>query len=169
MAPTARRYPGPAVAATQRFLSDHADVLKVRGLALEPWHDLALGGTHAVSYRQWYGGLPVFGKSAVVRIDQAGRILSAGIEVARNLTVSTRPKLAAQEARRRVAAFTSRRVDAGTPATLGILPWTDVGGYLVWYVDLLTRNGMDRFVVDAHRGNIIDHYSIAHGDGQMRA
>lgn len=160
--PTAERFVGAAPAAAARFLDRYADALAIRGLTLEARAHLALAGTQVVRYAQTHAGVPVLGTSVVVRIDEEGRVLSTGVEVERDLSVSTTPAIDARTARQLVASELGRALDERTPAMLAILRGD--GGLLVWRIDAMASGGARRFLVDAHSGEMLQSYSLRRDD-----
>ncbi len=153
----------PATVA-RSFLETHAARLRIDGIDLETRRVLPLRSFRTVRYAQHHEGLPVVGKSAIVRVGPDGAVRVAVIDVARNLTVSTTPLIDRARAIADVTAFLRQPVAADYAHTsLVVLPYEDVGGLLAWHVEVLLRNGVHRFAVDAHRGGVLQHHSLARG------
>jgi MYXO-CTERM domain-containing protein len=161
-APAHRSISSNPSAAARSYLSAHAAQLRIDGVDLEQRRVLPLRSLRTVRYAQRHGKLPVVGKSAMVRVGPDGTVRVVVLDVARNLTVSTVPTIDRAQAIADVTAFLGQpSPSAHAHTSLVVLPYEDVGGVLAWHVDVLLRQGMHRFVVDAHRGGVVQHHSLA--------
>lgn len=153
--------------AAREYLTLHASDLGVKDINLEPHRDLNNAGYRHLRYAQTWQGLPVFDKRVAVRVDAAGRVRTVMVDVARGLTASPVPGFGAAEAIARVAALGLDRTNKNTEATLGIVP-DSRGGKLAWQVDVPTRAGMHRYVIDAQTGGVIKILTLAqHAKGKV--
>jgi len=161
-APAHRSVSSHPSTAARSYLTAHAAQLRIEGIDLQPRRVIALRSLQTVRYAQRHDQLPVVGGSAVVRVGPDGTVRVAVIDVARNLTVSTVPTIDQARALADVAAFLGQPLSANHAHTsLVVLPYDDVGGVLAWHVDVLLPHGMHRFAVDAHRGGVVQHHSLA--------
>lgn len=162
-APTAWR-PGLQQAATERaavVLRDQATVFRLHGIELTPVRELRFADFRTVRFVQRYQGLPVWSTAVAARVAPDGSVRAVMVDVARDLTVSVVPKLDEQAARAVAEATMGQSLPAGSSAELGVLPHDDLGGVLAWRVHVPTEAGMMRYEVDAHRGTLIQAYSLA--------
>jgi hypothetical protein len=161
-APAHRSLSSHPSTAARSYLTTHAAQLRIEGIDLQPRRVIPLRSLRTVRYAQHHHQLPVVGGSAMVRIGPDGTVRVAVIDVARNLTVSAVPTIDQARALADVAAFLGQPLSSKHAHTsLAVLPYEDVGGVLAWQVDVLLRHGMHRFAVDAHRGGVVQHHSLA--------
>jgi hypothetical protein len=157
--PTSRLYSGHPVTAAQAVLADHAAVLGLSGLEFSPYEQLNLDSIRTVRFEQRYHGVPVIDSTVAVRIASDGSVRVVSADVSKNLTVSPVADVDLMLAQKKVREFVGHELAFGG-AQLGVEPNED-GGSLIWQVDAAFRDGMRRFMVDAHSGKILRHFSLA--------
>ncbi len=167
--PPSLRFSGTPQQAATAYLRAYAPQLRIDGIDLQPRRVLALRNLHTVRYQQKYHGLPVYGKMSAVRVGPSGVIRVAVVDVARGLSVPPVPTVDATQALGRVADRLGVMVDAKRVRfELGVLPYEEQGGVLVWHIDLMQSHGPHRFVVDAHAGVVIQDYPLSvHATGRV--
>ncbi|AUX41820.1 hypothetical protein SOCE26_032450 [Sorangium cellulosum] len=147
--------------AAEVYLKRAASELRLQGVALGYRNELQAGAHRTVRFTQTHAGLPVLGASAAVRVGPDGRAEVVVLDVARDLTVSTRPKLGAQAALAAVEATFGMTLGSRPSPALAVLPDAEAGGKLVWVVDVPSARGGERFLVDAHAGEIVHRRPLA--------
>ena len=158
--PQHTRFPGKPEAAATAYLKSFSQELALQRVDLRQTDVLQLRSLRTVRFEQRYQGLPVFGSIVAVRVAPDGTVLTTAMDVARSLTVSPIPSVSEPSAVAVVAGALGHPVGA-YQAELGVRPQNDVGGILVWHVDVMHGRGMHRFVVDAHGGRLMFSYPMS--------
>lgn len=139
-------------------LRERAEPLGLSAAELQPGETFQLGPLGTVRFHQRHHGLPVRGAGVVLRLDDAGVVRAAVVDVAR-MTASAIPTLGADEARARVGQLLG--VDAsGAPAELGFERHEARGGLLAWYVDVESGGAPRRWVIDARQGTLLGQLAL---------
>jgi hypothetical protein len=159
VSPTTRLYPGHPLTAAKAFLADHADVLGFAGLEFSPYEQLNLDSIRTVRFEQRYHGVPVIDSTVAVRLRSDGTVQVVSSDVSKNLTVSSVADVDMMLAQKTVREFVGHDLAFGG-AELGIEA-NEEGGSLIWQVDAVFRDGMRRFMVDAHSGKMLRYFSLA--------
>ncbi|WP_437681104.1 MYXO-CTERM sorting domain-containing protein [Sorangium sp. So ce131] len=147
--------------AAEVYLKRAASELRLEGVSLGYRNELQAGAHRTIRFAQTHAGLPVLGASAAVRVGPDGRAEVVVLDVARDLTVPTAPKVGAQAAVAAVeAAFGMTLLRRPSPS-LAVLPDAEAGGKLVWIVDVPSARGGDRYLVDAHAGGVVHRRPLA--------
>jgi MYXO-CTERM domain-containing protein len=118
---------------------------------------LSLGAFRTVRFDQVHEGLPVIGGAVAVRVAPDGSSTAVALSVARELRVSPTPTVDQARVRELLAARVDGRIAAARLVfRLAVLPEEHGDGRLVWQVDAgLGRNAW-RYLVDAHRAELLD-------------
>ncbi|MFH2008999.1 MAG: hypothetical protein ABI333_20585, partial [bacterium] len=156
------RYGGSPVQAARAFLTDRAGEYDLWEVTLVHKITLALGDFRTVRFVQQYEGLPVLRTGAAVRVAPNGRVTVAAFRVARMLVQSTVPLVTRGEVRTLLASHVGPWAAAGRIGfRLAVLPEEEGPGFLVWQVTVPTGKGGLRFLIDAHRGVMLDSRPLA--------
>jgi hypothetical protein len=160
--------PAPAATRLDPRVLERAQALPVGALSASRTLPSPYGATQR--FTQLHLGVPVLGAGLAIRVDGAG-VRTETKSLARGLRVDTTPKLSADAARTKAAAFGKRAVAAQAPARLVVIPQDDVGGYLAWQIDAWgSSRGPLRIFVDAHDGAILSAQSLlTHARGRVYA
>jgi Zn-dependent metalloprotease len=151
--------PGAPRAAAEAFLGESRDALGLRSVTLRHARDLRVGAHHTARFAQEYRGLPVLGASIAVRLGPDGRVKLAVLDVARDLALSTTPRVDAEAARRAVRDRLGLSPEAELAPVLAVL--REDAGRLVYLVDARTMDGGRRCLVDATDGRVIAERPLA--------
>ena len=141
-----------APAAADAYLSGERAALGPTGVSLVRTRLLSSNGHHTVRFVQQHAGLPVIGGQAAVRVGAGGVVRAAVFEVDRSLSVAPKPTVSQQGAKATLE--TALGVSVATMrASLAVWP-NGRGGRLTWQIDMPSRDGGMRALVDAHDGTI---------------
>ncbi|HNS99288.1 MAG TPA: hypothetical protein PKL73_20180 [Polyangiaceae bacterium] len=160
--PSFRNHTNHPTTAASTYLQKHSSQLRLESVQLETKRVLPLRSLHTVRFAQHHHNLPVIGKYAVVRVGPEGSVRVVALDVARGLRVDPQPTLTANDAIAEVAA--ALHVPLPPPlahASLVVLAEEPSDEMLAWQVDTVQPYGMHRFFVDAHRGGVVAHRSMA--------
>lgn len=152
--------PHPLEEATARaFLDSNRSSLGLDAVVLER-ADALYGADKkvlTVRFEQRHGGLHVVDRGANVRVGARGDVSVAVLDVAKDLVVSTTPDLDVDAATdvASIAMGASLAVERSELAVLG-----RDGGILVWMLDVRDDRGGTRYLVDAHRGELVGRWSL---------
>lgn len=125
-------------------------------------------GRQLVRKRQFYQGVPVYGRSVVVERDVRGNVLSVDGEVERNLSTelaSITPRLTAEQARRALQRTHGqlRQATREGKARLYVYPQKHGAAKLVYRVSYLVGSGnhlsRPTAIVDANTGTVIKQWN----------
>lgn len=118
-------------------------------------------GTEHVRFDRTHAGLPVIGGDVVVH-SRNGRHQATSVTLGATLSLRTRPTLAADEAT--VVAGAEFGADfSGTPArTLVVYARGPGAARLAWQVRLSNARADMTYIVDAHKGAVIERWSNRH-------
>ncbi|WP_438019992.1 MYXO-CTERM sorting domain-containing protein [Sorangium sp. So ce315] len=145
----------------ERYLKRTVSELRLHGVSLRYQRELLAGEHSTVRFEQVHAGLPVLGAAAAVRVAPDGRVTVVVLDVARDLSVPTAPKYREEAARRAVEATYGMTLAERPSAALAVFPQAETAGKLVWVVDVRSERGGDRYLVDAHTGNIVHRRPLA--------
>lgn len=162
---------------------------RVPSLVLEREQDLRPLRTHQVRFGQTHQGIPVFGANAIVELSQARELVSVNAQLDQVSGVDPVESLSRSEALQRVAQYTSLTLNAGAGEGGQLTYFKDDVGvwHLAWLLKGLPAfppapvddagpdpvsgellgHGLGRrpgpvsvdYLVDAHTGDILFHYS----------
>jgi bacillolysin len=160
----------------------------VPGLVVERQQDLKSLGTRQVRFIQTSEGIPIFGAAAVVELTESRELVSVTGQLDQVADVDPVESLSRAEALERVAEYTGATIPptAGVSGRLNLYKDDESGWHLAWFfrelpaeppattetdtdpdADLLFGHGLGRrpipasfnYLVDAHDGEILFHYS----------
>ena len=162
---------------------------RVPGLIVESEHDLRALGTHQVRFTQTHRDIPIFGASAVVELTETRDLVSVSAQLDEVSGVDPVESLSRAEALERVAHYTGVDIapEAGLSGRLNFYKDEDAGSWhLAWFFTELPAEPPDtdddaddtdaaalaghglgprpgpasyNYLVDAHDGEILFHYS----------
>ncbi|WP_437818159.1 hypothetical protein [Sorangium sp. So ce1078] len=147
--------------AAETYLKRAASELRLLGVSLRYRNEIPVGEHRTVRFSQVHAGLPVLGAAAAVHVTPENRARVVVLDVARDLSVPTAPKLAEEAALDAVEASFGMTLAERPSAALAVLPGGDAGGKLVWVVDVPSARGGDRHLVDAHTGKLVHRRPLA--------
>lgn len=147
--------PGDPELAARAFLVHHAARLELTKVELAPTaRVLPWRQEHVVRIGQEYEGLPVFGRTVIVRVDGNGRVRTVTTNARGDLDLVTQPLVSAREAFLAAAKAWDVPAQRAAVATLGVEPEMDRNGALVWRVDGAIKLRGTRTWVDAVTGQV---------------
>jgi MYXO-CTERM domain-containing protein len=145
----------------QVYLKNASAELGLEGVELRFRNELSVGAHRTVRFTQWYAGLPVLGASAALHLTPDDHVKAVALDVARGLSVSAVPALGADAARKAVEGTLGVTLAEEPSTVLAVFPEDEGPGKLVWAVDVRAAGGGQRYLVDAHHGNIVSHRPLA--------
>lgn len=147
--------PGDPELAARAFLERHRDRLGLAQVELAPVARVLRWRDHrVVRIGQEYEGLPVFGRTVIVRVDPRGRVRTVTTNARGGLDLIAQPLVSAREAFRAAAKAWDVPAQRAAVATLGVEPEMDRSGALVWRVDAAVKLWGTRTWVDAVTGQV---------------
>ncbi|MGK4005744.1 hypothetical protein WMF31_24160 [Sorangium sp. So ce1036] len=147
--------------AAEAYLKRAAAELRLEGVSLRYRNELPVGEHRTVRFSQAHDGLPVLGAAAAVHVTPENRVKVVVLDVARDLMVPTAPKTTEEAARRAVEARFGMTLAERPSAGLAVLPEEETGGKLVWVVDVRSARGGERYLVNAHTGEVVHRRPLA--------
>ena len=153
----------PVVERAMSHLRDHAGAARASGNDRFLARDIVVDadGTEHVRFDRTYAGLPVIGGDVVVH-SRNGRHQATSVTQGAALSLRTRPTLVADEAT--VIAGAEFGADfAGAPArTLVVYARGPGAARLAWQVRLSNARADMTYIVDAHKGRVLERWSNRH-------
>ena len=164
-------YAGSPRDAAEAFLRAETRSLDLASVDLVHRGTLALVDFRTVRFAQVHEGLPVLGAAVALRVAPDGRVTAAALQVARDLRVSPTPRVDQVQVRELLATQVGPRLGSARMVfTLAVLPGDRGYGRLVWQVDAAVGRGGWRYLVDAHRAELLHSQPLAvHALGRVYA
>ena len=149
----------PAVGVAQAYLRSQPSLAS---LDLAQRTVLKAGSSTVVRFTQRHQGLPVLGAAVAVRVGPDGQVQRA-IESAGPVSVSTQPVVSSAAAAARVSTESGVSTGVMSAPTLAVQSDRHLadGGRLVWQITTPTGVGGERFLVDAHQGQLVARQALA--------
>jgi Zn-dependent metalloprotease len=156
---------------SRQFLNQYSTLFGIRDanndLKLVQEEAVSTTGGRHLTYRQYHGGVPVFGGMVKTHFDESGALRSINgmtvPDLGMNRTASISAKRAAQIAVDKVNRELKPKIAAGSSGTglfvyqQGLTKGVDLGTHLVWQVVVDNKANVREYVfIDAHTGKFVD-------------